>query len=376
MMLRDMYADGVDLVAVAEELLRCWEYDLYVRRPGPALLEDGVFTPTDLDLAGFLSALGARGAVINIPWYKSARAATLTSSERVVSKDNRHGKVLALTGNQGVFSFSVLIQDMNVIKLGSDDGLRSDEVGAPRNFMLVDLDGTFRDEGWKTIEFHPTAKENAFLTENRLWTTNKLVFQNWVHPNRWISFYGKPYFHTKSIEALLVEEATWRRTEQKRLLAAGVTFSDDPKGEAEAEGRSRRKGVPRVVAAFEAELDFSAPAILERVPLVVTREALVANADRIHAIQQGVLPRLRLAIRLTELAFYQMIERAGGTVADLSALLRPAWVKGAWTEMPFKGNQKRWKRVELPHVGEGAAIRWRIYPKTETVAASAEDGSS
>ena len=44
--------------------------------------------------------------------------------------------------------------------------------------------------------------------------------------------------------------------------------------------------------------------------------------------------------------------------------------------MPFKGNQKRWKRVALPHVGEGAAIRWRIYPKTETVAASAEDGSS
>lgn len=40
-----------------------------------------------------------------------------------------------------------------------------ESVGEPRNFMMVDVDGTWY-EGWKTIELLPKAEENQFLHEH------------------------------------------------------------------------------------------------------------------------------------------------------------------------------------------------------------------
>ena len=112
-----------------------WGYDLYSRRPGPAVLENGVLKPTDLDLACFLSALKDRGAVINLPTYRARRARTEKEGERVVSKENRHGPVMGLVSNKQVFSFSVLVTDHNVIVAGDEAKGTRDSVGAPRAFI-------------------------------------------------------------------------------------------------------------------------------------------------------------------------------------------------------------------------------------------------
>jgi hypothetical protein len=147
---------------VIDTLIDHWGYDLYTRKPGPAYYADGAFNATDLDLACFLSALVDRKAVINLPKYEAKRAKTIREGERVLSASNRHGQVQGLTANKEVFSFSVRILDQNVIQAGTED--TPDTVGAFRNFMLVDIDGEWHD-GWKTIEFMPSAKENDFLNE-------------------------------------------------------------------------------------------------------------------------------------------------------------------------------------------------------------------
>jgi hypothetical protein len=361
---------GVDVIPLAEAYLRHWAYDLHARKPGPALLVDGVLQPTDLDLACFLSALADRGAVINIPEYHAARPTTLSSDEHVVSKENRHGKVIGLTSNREVFSFSVIVEDANVVKLG--DERRPDVVGAPRAFMLTDLDGSWRNDGWKTIEFHPTAKENAFLEKNQLWTAEQLVFTNWVHPNRWVSFYGRPYFCTKALVARLSSEATWRRAEQKRLLSRGVKFPvlkgrlESGRGGAD---RQEEPGAPRIVTAFEAEVE--APALSKTFPwkgLPLTQAALVKNAEKEHRIQHELLPKLRLATRLTELAFWQHVRPDHGYLEGTGhSFPRPAWVSERWRKVVPGGNRKEWFRIDLPHVMAGAALQWRIYPKKEVV---------
>src|SRR5258706_15269663 len=102
-----------DLIA---QLLQHWSYDLYARKPGPALLaDDGALKPTDLDLTCFLSALVDRRAVINLPTYTSRRPSTEREGERVLSKHNRHGQVIGTAANRECFSFSVKILDQNVI---------------------------------------------------------------------------------------------------------------------------------------------------------------------------------------------------------------------------------------------------------------------
>ena len=63
------------------------------RKPGAAYIDENL-VGTDLDLACFLFELAERNAVINIPQYKSMRAAKIKEGEALISKENRpgHGK--------------------------------------------------------------------------------------------------------------------------------------------------------------------------------------------------------------------------------------------------------------------------------------------
>jgi len=184
-----------ELEDLIEEVKGWWKFDLFGRSPTRALVDEGgnLLKPTDLDLACFLAALASRNAVIKLPTYKVRRPRQLRDDEWVTSAENRHGKLVGLTSNKEAFSFSALMIDANVVRQVTDE---KQEVGAFRNFMIVDLDGHFYD-GWRVIEFVPSRKENDFLARRGLWTEDKIVFDRFVHPNRWVSFFGQPYVLTK-----------------------------------------------------------------------------------------------------------------------------------------------------------------------------------
>ena len=348
---------------IAEKLLEHWEFDLSSRRPGPALLENGTLTPTDLDLICLLSSLVKQGSPLVFNEYHSRRPRTVREGEHLTSTDRRHGRLISIVANKETFSFSARIMDLNVILEKQGEG-GADRVGDYRSFMIVDLDGTWH-EGWRTIEFVPNRKENEFLTKNRLWTGNRIVFQNFVHPNRWTSFYGQYYLCTKLLIARLGEEASFLRSECKRLLEAGVTV---PRlaGDVPPSSRKEKKegSATMLVQAFECEVD--APWTGEFQPLALTSDALVRATARAKAISYTMNPQLLVPVRATELAFVKNECKERGF---------PAWIKGAGWESGYvpKGRKNRYERLVLHQnfPGEiGFALRYRVYPKTEQVAES------
>jgi hypothetical protein len=364
--------DGTDPVDdVIEAMKKHWSYDLYTRRPSPALLENGALKPTDLDLACFLSALIDRKAVINIPSYTSRRAPTKKAGEHVISKHNRHGHVTGLTSNKEVFSFSIRIFDMNVMK---SDGEGGDSIGAYRNFMLVDLEGDWYD-GWRRIEFVPSRKENSFLEDKSLWTGNVVYFDKFIHPNRWISFYGQWYVLTKILVQRLREEASFRRAEVKEMMASGVAQGDAGKGDSvEFEPVEKGESKPISVLAFEAEVDCDA--ISPFTPSPQTAEGLANAKARAHRLQYTDIPELSFAVRATEMAFsdraklFDRISGTDGTLGDFEEPF-PSWIRGAKWDHSYKIKRTVWNRLVLTqHVpfAQGLALRYRVREKTERVA--------
>ena len=170
-----------NIFPLIDEVQSWWGYDLLNRKPSPAYNEHGIFQGTDLDLACFLYALSERDSVINIPDYKSHTKAKIKMEQTLISKQNRHGKLIGVTANKDFFSFGIKIIDENVIG--------QDKVGDFRSFSLTDKTGNWYD-GWKRIEFVPTIKENKFLTENKLWSGNTISFKNFIHPNPGFQYLG------------------------------------------------------------------------------------------------------------------------------------------------------------------------------------------
>jgi len=347
---------------VIDKMLNHWSYDLFSRKPGTAYTDDGIFAGTDLDLACFLFALADRGAVINIPKYEGRRAKTITEGERVISNENRHGKIISIVSNKETFSFSVRILDTNVIT--------TDSVGNFRNFMLVDLDGKWYD-GWKCIEFVPTAKENDFMNNNSLWSENKVVFKNFIHPNRWISFYGQHYFITKALITRLTEEASFLKDVAKVMRDRGVRIGSSggekkewPKKSIVGETKSIK------VPAFEAEIDFpeysslwpkedELTSSLPEYTGSTESELLKAVENRSRLFSYTLIPKLRFATRATEYAF-NFYSNDGKKM--------PKWIENANWETGYKqkGKRKEWNRLVL---SRGIALRYRKYEKSEIVSA-------
>lgn len=331
--------------SLVKELISHWRYDLYSRRPGPAVLENGVLKPTNLDLACFLSALADRGAVINLPTYVAQRPKTEREGERAISAKNRHGKVMGLVSNESVFSFGLRIEDHNVVTTDSEG---RETVGAPRTFMLVGFDGEW-SSGWRAIEFVPSAKENDFLESRDLWTGNTVFFENFVHPLRWTAFYGQYYFLTKVVIERLATECSWMRARIKSSKKSSAS-PGTPHVTTEA-------GVSREFPAFEVEID--APWSGEFADHGIEVDGL---SRRLHRWQWEFLPALRLAARATEYAFRE--HGQGGF---------PAWISGAKWERGYrqKGKRTDWNRFMLNQTfpGEmGFALRYRSWMKKEKVA--------
>jgi hypothetical protein len=373
-----------DLDDVIEEAKGWWRYDLLARNPSRAIMnEDGsLMKPTDLDLACFLAALAARGAVINLPVYTNRRPRQLRDDEWIVSKDNRHGKLVGLTSNKDVFSFSTLMIDANVVKTGNVGGKDGDQVGAFRNFMVVDLDGHFYD-GWKTIEFVPSAKENDFAKEKGLWTGNKIFFDRFVHPNRWVSFYGQPYILTKLLIARLRAEARDLFQQVKAMKAELVVDEEDDGGD-HGGGTSVGPSTTEKVKAFEAEVVAPIPETFSRKGTsLASREARLTEIEtRLKKIRFIDVPELQFAVRATELAFcdrarcfetlgeYQSRMQPGGVILPATEPM-PGWIKGAKFEDQLV-KRTTWRRLVLHQAAPfatGLALRYRVKWKSERVAA-------
>lgn len=339
-----------DVIPIVDEVLGNWNFDLYKRKPGPAYTEDGIFVGTDLDLATFMYALADRKAVINLPKYQNMRPSSHTEGVNVIH-ENRHGQILGITPNKTLFSFSARMMDMNVST--------TDKVGEYRNFALTDPNGKLY-AGWSRIEFTPTAKENNFLNDHKIWTDNKIIFSEFIHPNRWVSFYGKHYIITKLLLDRLSKESKYYYGEISKLAIKGFRVIKETSGQAERPETTTESGKSQIFKAFEVEIDV--PEVQTSYPKVEeSSESLTSIVEKRNKLIYTLSPKLRFFTRSTEYAFYKF----GGYKF-------PAWIQNAKWEEGFKvkSGRKEWNRLVLfqPVVGQpGVAIRCREFDTSEIV---------
>jgi len=342
-----------DIEQVVEIVSGWWGYDLMSRKPSSAYDEYGIFKGTDLDLACFMYALKGRGAVINLPEYESHTKAKIKENQQLTSKYNRHGKLINVGAHKDFFSFNISIIDENVVG--------EDKVGDFRTFSLTDKLGNWYD-GWKRIEFVPTIKENRFLTENKLWTGNSVVFRNFVHPNRWTSVFGQHYIITKLLLDRLDDECKFLATEYKRVLEAGICFPENegPTAGAYEYGESVQKKFP----AFEMKVFIPEAKFQGDYQFIdETQEAMVATYNKRKRLLYGAMPALRFMTRASEFAHFKAPDRF------------PAWMKNVKWEDGFKippRGRTQYQRLKLfqDKVGEHSiSLLKRTYEKSATVAA-------
>ena len=330
-----------------------WGYDLLSRKPSPAYDMYNVFKGTDLDLACFLYELSGRGAVINIPEYETHTQNKMRKDQKLISKFDRNGVVIGVGANKNFFSFNINIIDQNVVS--------ADKVGDFRSFSLTDKYGEWYD-GWSKIQFVPTLNENKFITENKLWSGNRIVFKNFIHPNRWTSFFGHHYVITKLLMDRLDDESVFLNTEVKRLLASGINF---PKGEGPKSydydyGKSKQQNFP----AFECKVYIPETHISGDYKFIEeTQEEMVKAYNTRKYYVYTLIPSLRFMTRASEYAHYKNPDRM------------PAWIKNTQWEPGFKippRGRTQWDRLKLfqPKVGEhSVSILKRSFEKSATIGA-------
>jgi hypothetical protein len=339
-----------DVVPIGQTAVDFWNYDLFTRSPSPAYTEAGMFMGTDLDLAVFLYDLANRDAVISLPRYKAATRSTKREDQDVVSAANRHGKMIGLVANQDFFKFSVRIIDENVVG--------EDTVGDFRTFSLTDYDGGWY-EGWDRINFVPTRKENRFITENKLWTGNVIHFKNFIHPNRWTSFFGQYYVMSKIVVERLTEEMRFLNAQMKAIKAEGIDF---PEGEGPGPYRPTTYGESKSVKfdSFQAKIHIPEMGLKgEYVNLEKTQQSLVDAYNKKKQLNK-MREKLTFMVRATEYAHYKNPDQI------------PSWFHGVKWEDGFiePGMRTPWQRMKLfqPEVGKhSVSILKRTYSKSAQV---------
>lgn len=342
---------GADITPIAEAATNFWKYDMFNRKPSPAYDEYGLFQGTDLDLACFLYSIVERGAVINIPRYKAMRQKKERADQVVTSAANRHGKIIGVQANKEHWTFSINVIDENVIG--------EDKVGDFRTFSLTDLDGSWYD-GWDRVEFVPTLKENRFITENKLWTGNQIVFRNMIHPNRWTSFFGHHYIISKLIIERLTDESKWLNDMIKTIRKEGIEF---PEGEGpqsyEYAGYGEAKSVKKM--AFEAKVYIPESDYVGAYPFPERTQESLVDIYELRKTYQKAIKTLRFMTRATEFAHSQAPNNM------------PAWIKGVEWEDGFKippRGRTEWQRLPLFQTGVGEfsiALLRRWYEKSARV---------
>lgn len=281
--------------AILAQSVMSWEG----RNPSPALDPDGNFQATDLDLFSFLVPLAMRGAVIEIPRYHNRRKIVVRQGERKIGA-NQFGKVTGLISNKDVLSFSVRLFDMTIAK--TDQATGQENLGAHRNYMIVDCDGFWYD-GWDKIVFNPTAPENAFLREKDLWTGNTIYFKYYVHPNRWQSIFSAQHLLKLLLVERMDEEAKFYKSEMKRLEEKRISLPPGVKPDYQAlvyEGETDEIRVNTI------EFEIDRPEFFGNYKAVEnSQNGLAAAYERQKYLIYSLKPAVRFAIRANEAAYFR-----------------------------------------------------------------------
>ncbi len=324
------------------------------RNPKPAIGPNGEIQTTDLDLLSFLVPLALRNAVIEIPSYKNRRQTVKKGDERKVGT-NQFGPIVSLVSNKSVFSFSVKIHD-KTIAVKDDNG--DEELGAYRNYMVVDCDGRLYD-GWDKIVLKPNAKENSFLTEKSLWTGNTVYFKHFVHPNRWQSVFGAPHLLKKMLLARIDDEARFCRAEIKRLHALGIFVGS---GTPKTERVKTVRGETRKIEVATMEMLLSLPKFTGNYEAVSdTVEGLLAAYRRQHLLTYKWKPLVQFVVRANEAAFFKFGLDASGVGKVARWLAKFNW--------QLAKKSPRSALYQTLRFNDDVALRYRLKTKIERVSA-------
>lgn len=339
-----------DIIPILEEVSSWWTYDLYSRRPAPAYTELGVFQGTDLDMACFLFALVNRNAVIRLPTYHRMTGLRERSDQIVIDNKNRHGTILNLYSNKHFFSFGISILDQNVIGY--------DKVGYHRKFAITDRFGNWY-KGWRELRFVPTIKENQFILENKICSNNKVVFKNFIHPNRWTSLFGHYYVVTKILLGRIEDEIKFLNSEIMRLRKAGIKLSKPSRVPIERKysyGKTKSVKFPAYEFKIYIPENFR---VNNFVRFETTKESLKAAYQR-KKLLSHYQRKLQFMTRATEYAHIQHPDWF------------PSWIQNIQWEADFieKGKRTKWFRLKLfqPEVGQfSISILKRRYLKSSRI---------
>jgi hypothetical protein len=352
-MVLDTLDRSKDVEPIATIAKNFWDYDLMARKPSSAYDEYGVFKGTDLDLACFLYALAGRGAVIEIPYYKSGTRKTIREDQKRIS-EKANGQIISVIGNKDFFKFSVRILDQNVIG--------EDKVGFFRTYTLTDHEGNWSDQ-WRQINFVPTINENKFITENNLWSGHKIVFTNFAHPNRWTSFFGSYYVISKLVIERLAEESAYLNSQLKVMQEKGIKY---PEGEGPSPfpegGYEYGDTISKKFNSFQAKIFVPELGLKGQFrPIPYDQAHLVATYQKRKRLNQ-LKEFLNFMTRATELAHFKAPDRM------------PAWIRNAEWEDGFvePGKRTKWERLKLfqPEVGKhSVSILKRVTEKSAQIAA-------
>ncbi len=332
--------------AIIAQSVMSWEG----RNPRPALDQDGNFQCSDLDLLSFLTPIAARGAVIEIPRYRNRRQVVIRPNERKIG-NNQFGPITGLISHQEALSFSVRISDNTIIKKDWSTG--RENVGGHRNYMVVDCDGHWY-QGWDRIIWNPSAEENRFLAESKLWTGHTVYFKNYVHPNRWQSIFSAQYLLKKMLISRINDEADFYAGEVKRLWAAGIRF---PFSNREEYLRPSYEGetIPIRIGTIEVILDIPEfSGTYKTVPN--TQKGLVEAYQRQKYLTYVLRPQVQFGVRANEAAYFLYGRKK---IAS--------WMEGRrWKPWKAPKGKIEWNQMIL---SPDVALRWRIKTITQRVSA-------
>ena len=355
-----------DMSPVYGQMKERWTRDLFERSPTSAYDVNGDYKGTNLDMVSLLNVLAEREAVVNFPGYEPRRGGVRKDNEWIVSYENRHGKILGLTAKKDAFSFSMRLEDQNVVDLDKN------KTGKCRNFLLTDLDGNFY-KGARTIEMpayedivdfvdrYDVALRDYDLNRRQKNSGSKVIrFENFVQPNLWQAFFSGDYIMTKALEKRLGDEGKYYRN-----VAAEIREKLERRGIIEPEHKEPtviRKGwtVPKEIETLQVEVDV--PELEGTYPTVKnTRDGLKEATEIANTLSYSILPRLRFNTRAIELAFYRY-----GNDGELN----PGWaVPEIERDFQIPGKRTKWNKMT---VNDDLTVRYRFWKRTERV--SSESG--
>jgi hypothetical protein len=214
-------------------------------------------------------------------------------------------------------------------------------------------------------------------------TSRVIYFDNFVHPNRWVSFYGQWYLTTKVLIDRLRAEASFLFQQCKMLEESGVKLPAEGPDAQREWGESTAVGESKSIQirAFEAEVEADVPTSFPFRDK--TQAGLVAARQRLRKLRFNDVPALQFAVRATEMAFCDrarcFVALGDGKGKEIEAAPPepfPTWVSGGTWEHGYKVKRTVWNRFVFGQrfpFAKGFAMRYRVHWMAVSISGSDHD---